>query len=161
MQRMRLFRTRFLPTNGSLLTVVLTFGIAIYSSSAAQLSPLQQRARDLFQQLIEINTTHTYGSTRAAEAMAARLKAAGFAAEDIHVLGARPDKGNLIARLHGTGKSKPILFLAHLDVVEAKPEDWSFEPFKFTEHDGWFYGRGTSDIKNEAADLVANFIRLH
>jgi acetylornithine deacetylase/succinyl-diaminopimelate desuccinylase-like protein len=124
------------------------------------LSPLQQQARDIFRELIEINSTHEHGSTRAAEAMATRLEAAGFAPADVQVLGPQPDKGNLVARFHGTGAGKPILFLAHLDVVEAKREDWSYDPFRFTEEGGWFYGRGTSDIKNEAADLVANLILL-
>jgi acetylornithine deacetylase/succinyl-diaminopimelate desuccinylase-like protein len=128
--------------------------------AAETLTAQQQRAREIFRELIEINSTHAFGTTRAAEAVAARLKAAGFPPADVRVLGPQPPKGNLIARLPGAGPGKPILFLAHLDVVEAKPEDWTLDPFKFTEQDGWFYGRGTSDVKNEAADLVANFIRL-
>jgi len=120
----------------------------------------QQLARDIFHELIEIKTTHDIGTTKAAETMAGRLKAAGFPDADVQVLGPVPEKGNLVARIHGTGKMKPILFIAHLDVVEAKREDWTYDPFKFTEHEGYFYGRGTSDIKCEVADLVENFIRL-
>jgi acetylornithine deacetylase/succinyl-diaminopimelate desuccinylase-like protein len=125
-------------------------------------SPNQQLARDIFRELIEINTTQQFGSTKAAEAVAARLKAAGFSSSDVEVIGARPDRGNLVVRLRGTGQAKPILFIAHLDVVEARKEDWSpeFDPFKFTERDGYFYGRGTSDVKDEAAALIASLIRL-
>ena len=115
--------------------------------------------RDIYQQLIEINTTDSVGScTQAAEAMAARLKAAGF--DDVRVLGPNERKGNLVARWRGTASGrKPLLLLAHLDVVEAKREDWSFDPFKFLEKDGYYYGRGTSDDKAMAAIFVANLIR--
>jgi acetylornithine deacetylase/succinyl-diaminopimelate desuccinylase-like protein len=124
-------------------------------------SPQEQLARDIFRELVEINTTDSSGSTTvAANAMAARLKAAGFTDQDVHVLGPNPRKGNLVARLRGTGKERPVLLLAHLDVVEARREDWSFDPFKFQELDGFFYGRGTNDIKSGAALLVADFIRL-
>jgi acetylornithine deacetylase/succinyl-diaminopimelate desuccinylase-like protein len=116
--------------------------------------------RDIYKQLVEINTTESSGNTTtAAEAMAVRLRAAGFPAADIQVLGADPRKGNLVARYRGSGKEKPILLLAHLDVVEAKREDWSLDPFTFTEKDGYYYGRGTSDDKAMAAIFVANFIR--
>jgi acetylornithine deacetylase/succinyl-diaminopimelate desuccinylase-like protein len=117
-------------------------------------------ARDIFKELIEINTTDSVGdNTKAAEAMAARLRAAGLPADDIKVLAPAPRKGNLVARLRGTGKAKPILLLAHLDVVEARREDWSMDPFTFVEKDGFFYGRGTSDDKAMAAIFVANVIR--
>jgi acetylornithine deacetylase/succinyl-diaminopimelate desuccinylase-like protein len=162
MQQMHLLRTCVRPTLLPFLAASLITPNVLLSLTAAENPPSEEQksARDIFRELIEINSTHAYGSTRAAEAMAARLKAAGFPDSEVQVLGARPEKGNLVARLHGTGTAKPILFLAHLDVVEAKPEDWSVDPFKFTEQDGWFYGRGTSDVKNEDADLVANFIRL-
>ena len=129
---------------------------------SAQSGPNDQRAREIFKELIEINTTDTPAGnvTRAAEAVAARLKAAGFAATDVQVLGPDPRKGNLVARLRGTGIGRPLLLLAHLDVVEAKREDWSFDPFTFLEKDGFFYGRGTSDDKSMAAQFVANLIRL-
>jgi len=131
-------------------------------AAAAQSKPYEQRARDIYKELIEINTTDTpAGSvTKAAEAMAARLKAAGFADADIHLLGPAPAKFNLVARYRGTGAKRPMLLLAHLDVVEAKREDWSFDPFVFREQDGWFYGRGTSDDKAMASQFVANLIRL-
>jgi acetylornithine deacetylase/succinyl-diaminopimelate desuccinylase-like protein len=100
--------------------------------------------------------------TKAADAMAARLKAAGFPAADVQVIGPDPRKGNLVARWRTTagGARRPLLLLAHLDVVDAKREDWSFDPFTFLEKDGFFYGRGTSDDKAMAAQFVANLIRL-
>jgi len=120
----------------------------------------QQLAFDIFKELIEINTVTATGDTyRAAEAMAVRLRAAGFSAEDAQVLSPAPRKGNLVARLRGTGERKPILLLAHLDVVEARREDWSMDPFKLIEQDGYFYGRGTSDDKAMAAAFIANLIR--
>src|SRR6202046_4541738 len=120
-------------------------------------------ARDIFQQLIEINTTDSVGSTTvAAEAMAKRLLAAGFAPGDVKVLGPNDRKGNLVARYRGTGSAglKPILIIAHLDVVEARREDWTTDPFKFVEKDGYFYGRGTQDMKVSDAIVVTAFIRF-
>jgi acetylornithine deacetylase/succinyl-diaminopimelate desuccinylase-like protein len=124
------------------------------------LSGYQNLAHDVFKELIEINTTSTYGSTKAAEAMALRLKSAGFPDSDISVIGPDPQHKNLVVRYHGKDKLKPVLFICHLDVVEALPQDWSFAPFTFLEKDGYYYGRGTTDIKCEDADLIANFIRL-
>src|SRR5262245_28930324 len=130
---------------------------ARHSAQTVGLDAGRQLAREIFQQLIEINTTDSAGDcTAAANAMAERLKAAGFPEEDVKVLGPHRRKGNLVARLRGTGARKPILLLAHLDVVEAKREDWSFDPFKFLEKDGYYYGRGTSDDKAMAAIFVAN-----
>src|SRR5271170_6460329 len=106
--------------------------------------PTRKLARDIFQQLIEINTTDSVGSTTvAADAMAKRLLDAGFPAADVVVLGPNGRKGNLVVRLHGTGSGKPILIIGHLDVVEARREDWTTDPFQFVEKDGYFYGRGT------------------
>ncbi len=120
----------------------------------------QQLARDIYKQLIEIKSGYTTGSTTpAAEAMAARLTAAGFSDSDIYLGGAISKKENLVARYHGSGARKPILLLAHTDVVEAKREDWSMDPFQLTERDGYFYGRGTSDDKAQAAVWIANLIR--
>jgi acetylornithine deacetylase/succinyl-diaminopimelate desuccinylase-like protein len=120
----------------------------------------QELALAIFKELIEINTVTATGDTyRAAEAMALRLRAAGFSAEDAQVLSPAPRKGNLVARLRGTGERKPILLLAHLDVVEARRDDWSMDPFKLLEQDGYLYGRGTSDDKTMAAAFVANLIR--
>jgi acetylornithine deacetylase/succinyl-diaminopimelate desuccinylase-like protein len=119
-------------------------------------------ARDIFRQLIEINTTDSVGSTTvAAEAMAKRLLDAGFPAADVQVLGPNTRKGNLVARLRGTGARKPILIIGHLDVVEARREDWTTDPFKFVEKDGYFYGRGTQDMKVNDAVLITDFIRFH
>jgi acetylornithine deacetylase/succinyl-diaminopimelate desuccinylase-like protein len=129
-------------------------------AAAEPLTANQQLARDIYKELTEIDTTTATGDTkRAAEAIAARLKAAGFPDEDVHVFSPAPRKGNLVARLHGSGKRKPILLLAHLDVVAALREDWSVDPFKLTEQDGYFYARGSSDDKYMAASFVANLIR--
>ena len=128
----------------------------------AQSGPNDRLARDIFKELIEINTTDTPAGnvSRAAEAMAARLTAAGFPAADVQLLGPDPRKRNLVARLRGTGARRPLLLLAHLDVVEARREDWSTDPFTFLEKDGFFYGRGTTDDKSMAAQLVASLLRL-
>jgi acetylornithine deacetylase/succinyl-diaminopimelate desuccinylase-like protein len=121
----------------------------------------KQRARDIFKQLIEINTTDSIGSTTtAAEAMAQRLHNAGFSATEAQVLGPNPRKGNLVARLRGTGARRPILLMGHLDVVEARREEWSVDPFQFLERDGYFYGRGTQDMKSADAIFVASLIRF-
>src|ERR1700693_1003029 len=117
-------------------------------------------ARDIYKQLIEINTTDSVGSTTvAAEAMAKRLRDAGYPVSDIFVAGPIPKKYNLVVRYRGTGVHKPILLLAHTDVVEAKREDWSMDPFQFVEKDGYFYGRGTGDDKAQAAVWIANLLR--
>src|SRR5580704_5334216 len=122
---------------------------------------VRQQSREIFKELIEINTTDSAGNvTTAAEALAMRLRAAGFPEQDVIVAGPNERKKNLVARLHGTGSQKPILFLAHLDVVEARREDWTTDPFQFVEKEGYFYGRGTVDIKDGAAILVTNFIRM-
>ena len=122
----------------------------------AQDPDTRQLARDIFAELIEINTVTATGDTlRAAEAVAQRLRTAGFDEADVQVFSPAPRKGNLLARLRGTGVREPILLMAHLDVVEALPEDWTVEPFTFLERDGYYYGRGTTDDKN----LVAAWIR--
>src|SRR6266849_3284045 len=121
----------------------------------------KQLAHDIFKQLIEINTTDSVGNvTTAAEAMAKRLRDGGFAEGDLKVAGPNERKKNLVARFRGTGKRKPILFIGHLDVVEALRADWTTDPFEFIEKDGYFYGRGTEDMKEGDAILVTNFIRL-
>jgi len=134
-------------------------------AAATRAAPQHQRALvEIYKELVEIDTTEARGDcTKAAQAMAARLRAAGFRAEDAQVLvhPGRATKGNLGARLRGTGAKRPLLLLAHLDVVEALRQDWSegIEPFKLTERDGFFYGRGTSDDKAMAAIFVANLVR--
>ena len=130
-------------------------------AGAQSLDPTNQMARDIFKQLIEINTTDSVGNvTTAAEAMAQRLRTAGFPQNDLHVDGPNERKKNLVVRFRGTGKRKPILFIGHLDVVEALRQDWSTDPFEFLEKEGYFYGRGTEDMKEGDAILVTNFIRL-
>jgi acetylornithine deacetylase/succinyl-diaminopimelate desuccinylase-like protein len=120
-------------------------------------------ARDIFKELIEINTTDSVGNTTlAADAMAKRLLDAGFPKADVEVLGPNDRKGNMVARYRGKpgSKLKPILIIGHTDVVEARREDWSTDPFKFVEKDGYFYGRGTEDMKVADAIAVVDFIRM-
>ena len=124
------------------------------------LAPHQQLAKDIYKELMEINTVTATGDTlKAAEAMAARLKAGGYTDAEVRVLSPGPRKGNLVARLRGTGGRKPILLLAHTDVVEARREDWTTDPFKLVEQDGYFYGRGSGDNKFMAAAFVSAMIR--
>ena len=121
----------------------------------------RQLSHDIFKELIEINTTDSVGNvTAASEAMAKRLRDAGIADSDIQVLGPNDRKKNLVARLHGTGKHKPILLIGHLDVVEARREDWTTDPFQFVEKDGYYYGRGTQDMKCGDAIMVTTLIRM-
>ena len=123
--------------------IALTVAASARLSGAQALNPNQQLARDIYKELVEINTTSDAdpgGTTQAAEAMRKRLVSAGFPESDVQVLSSGPRDGNLVARLHGSGASgrKPILLLAHLDVVPAKREDWSIDPFAFTEKDGYY-----------------------
>ena len=142
-------------------SVIGALAMLMPSVLSAQNAAHEARAKEIFKQLVEINTTHSVGdTTKAAEAMAARFKAAGFADADIRVLGPSAKKGNLIVRYRGTGTKRPMILMAHLDVVEAKREDWSMDPFVLTEKDGYFYGRGTADDKTMAAVFVANLLRL-
>jgi acetylornithine deacetylase/succinyl-diaminopimelate desuccinylase-like protein len=140
---------------GALMTAVCTGG-----SAAQTPSPQQLAFRDIYRALVEVDTTDTGDTLKAAEAMAARLEAAGFPAADIRVISTGPRKGNLVARLRGTGARKPILLLAHTDVVPAG-DGWQHEPFRLTEADGYFHGRGVIDDKAMAAIFVANLIEYH
>jgi acetylornithine deacetylase/succinyl-diaminopimelate desuccinylase-like protein len=148
---------------GRRLCVVL-LGIVLLSPSKGRTqgpTATNPLAREIFKELIEINTTDSVGNvTTAADAMAARLRDSGFADKDVLVAGPNDRKKNLVARIHGTGKRKPLLFISHLDVVEARREDWTTDPFQFVEKDGYFYGRGTEDVKEGDAILVTNFIRM-
>jgi acetylornithine deacetylase/succinyl-diaminopimelate desuccinylase-like protein len=129
-------------------------------AAAAQVDDAHALARDIFRQLIEIKTTESgVGSTPAAEAMAERVLAAGFDPVDVHVIGPNERKKNLVVRLRGTGKRKPVLLIGHLDVVEARREDWTTDPFQFIEKDGYFYGRGTQDMKDGDAIMVTTLLR--
>ena len=133
------------------------------SAQAAELTPEQKQLRSIYQELVETNTTNSAGScTLAAQRMAKRLKSAGYRDAELQILtppGA-PKKGNLVARLKGDGSKKPLMLLAHIDVVEAKPEDWVRNPFKLVEEDGMFYARGSSDDKSMAAVFVDTMMRF-
>ncbi len=147
------------------LGVLLVCLLAVVPLGAQSPTRYQQMGRDVLKELIETDTTHSTGNTTvAAEKMAARLVAAGFPKGDVVVVGGNQKgaekRGNLVARYRGTGARKPLLFIAHLDVVEARREDWSMDPFVLNEKDGYLYGRGTIDIKGGAATLVAAFARL-
>jgi len=122
----------------------------------------ESQARDLLRELVEINTTHSTGSTVvAAEAMARHMRAAGFPAGDVAVVENAPRKGNLIVRLRGRSRTlKPILLLSHIDVVEANPADWTLPPFSFIEREGVFYGRGVADDKDESAIHLTLILRM-
>ncbi len=145
-----------------LLALVIGCTVPLRAQTQRTLSPNDQRARDIFEQLININTTGSSGSTTvASNAMAKRLLDAGFPAPDVQVIGREGSRNfNLVARFRGTGSQRPILLLSHIDVVEAKREDWSVDPFVFLERDGFFYGRGTMDVKDGSAILVATLVRL-
>jgi hypothetical protein len=129
-------------------SICLAALLAITLNAADLDNATKQLSRDIFRQLIEINTTDSVGNTTtAAEAMRKRLLDAGMPKADVVVLGPNDRKGNMVARLRGSGTGKPILIIAHLDVVEAKRSDWTTDPFQFVEKDGYFYGRGTQDMK--------------
>jgi acetylornithine deacetylase/succinyl-diaminopimelate desuccinylase-like protein len=131
-------------------------------AQTATLTAEQQSLHDIYKELIETNTEDSAGVgsvTKAAEQIAARFRAAGFPESDIHLVGPTPDKHAVIVRLHGTGAKKPLLLLAHLDVVMALPSDWTSDPFKLVEKDGYFYGRGSIDDKAMASIFVANMLR--
>src|SRR5262245_10834128 len=130
------------------------------SAEGGKLDAQKQLTRDIYEELVEINTSQSVGDTyKAAQAMAARLKAAGFSDADVQTFQTAPKRGNLVARLHGTGKRKPILLLAHIDVVEALRADWSSDPYEMIEQDGYYYGRGTGDDKFMAASFVSALVR--
>ena len=142
--------------------VPLALCLLLSQPSLAQLDDANRKlARDILQELIEINTTDSVGNvTTAAEAMAKRLRGAGFTDSEIQVLGPNDRKKNLVVRLSGTGSKKPVLLLGHLDVVEAHREDWTSDPFQLIEKDGYFYGRGTEDMKASDAIFVLTLMRL-
>src|SRR5580704_8584922 len=149
-------------SRGNLCLTLLAAIVACSAMGRTQAqSPVNPLAHEIFKQLVEINTTDSVGNvTTAAEAMAARLRDAGFADQDAIVAGPADRKKNLVARIHGNGQRNPVLFIGHLDVVEARREDWTTDPFQFIEKDGYFYGRGTNDMKAGDAILTSNFIRM-
>ena len=140
----------------------VTLAPNVARAQTTTLTPDQQALHEIYKELIETNTEDSAGVgsvTKAAEQIAARFRAAGYPESDIHLLGPTEDKHAVIVRLHGTGAQKPILLLAHLDVVMALPTDWTTDPFKLVEKDGYFYGRGSIDDKAMASIFVANMIR--
>jgi acetylornithine deacetylase/succinyl-diaminopimelate desuccinylase-like protein len=165
-------RRSSLPSPIAALVLAATMGTvclcsAVFAQSTLPTASAEDRAlaREIFKQLIEINTTDTPKGnvTTATAAMQKRFLDAGFPAEDVHLLGPDERKQNLVVRLRaeGTPAEKPVLFLCHMDVVEALPSDWHTNPFQFVEKDSYYYGRGTQDMKNSDAALVATFLRLH
>jgi len=143
------------------LLLLLCAALLVPNSAAQMDESTKQLAHDIFKQLIEINTTDSVGNvTTAAEAMAERFRDAGFPDSDIHILGPNDRKKNVVALLHGSGKHKPVLLIGHLDVVEARREDWTTDPFQFVEKDGYFYGRGTEDMKSGDAIMVTTLVRM-
>ncbi|HTV96764.1 MAG TPA: M20/M25/M40 family metallo-hydrolase [Steroidobacteraceae bacterium] len=152
--------------NAYLQVALLTFACcpAVRGDARAPLPPEADRqlARSVLKELVEIDTTHKFGSTQAAKAIQSRLQSAGFGADELALIAPpdHPTKGSLVVRYRGRRPGRAVLFMGHLDVVEAKPEDWSVAPFKLTEKDGWFYGRGSIDMKDGDAALVESLIRL-
>jgi acetylornithine deacetylase/succinyl-diaminopimelate desuccinylase-like protein len=133
------------------------------SSVTAQRAPASDRAlaREILEELVEVPTTQTDGTVRAAQAIVTRLVAAGFPKEDVQIVVSDENVANVVARFRGRNpKARSILLMAHIDVVPARREDWSVDPWTFLERDGWFYGRGSNDNKAGAAMLIANFITL-
>jgi len=146
----------------SAIWLALVASLALRALAQGVSTPAQHQLREIYKELVEINTTDSAGScTAAAEAMAARLRAGGLAAQDVRVIVPRggPKKGNLVARYRGTGAKRPVMLLGHLDVVEAKREDWQRDPFKLVEENGYFYARGAADDKAMVAVFIANLIR--
>ena len=122
----------------------------------------QRLAHDILEQIVEIRSVHDVGTKGVADALYARFKAAGFTDQEMHLVpeGPWPNQVNLVVRLKGKGMGKPVMWICHMDVVDARAQDWSVPPFKLTEKDGFFYGRGTSDMKDEDAAAAASLIRL-
>jgi acetylornithine deacetylase/succinyl-diaminopimelate desuccinylase-like protein len=144
-------------------SVLTAGGPAAALTPGAQPPPqYKAMARALLEELVAIDSTHAHGSLVAAQAMQRHALAAGFAPADAQVLAPadHPTKGNVIFRLHGKGHGKPVLFIGHLDVVEVDAKAWATDPFKLVERDGYFYGRGTEDMKGEDAVLLTALIRL-
>ena len=135
-------------------------GAAVASTAPARQDPAL--AREILRELIETRSTHDVGTTEVARKVQARLLAAGFAPADAQLLipADQPQSGDVVARLHGRGRGKPVLYLCHLDVVAANPADWSRDPFRLTEDGGWLYGRGTIDMKGQDAAVLTALLQL-
>ncbi len=122
----------------------------------------QKLAHDIFRDLVEVRSVHDVGTRKTADILVKYFKANGFSDDEVHVLPETkyPHQVNVVVRLKGKGKGKPVMWICHMDVVDAKAEDWTMPPFKFIEKDGYFYGRGTSDMKDQDAAAAASLIRL-
>jgi acetylornithine deacetylase/succinyl-diaminopimelate desuccinylase-like protein len=143
-----------------LLASMLTLAVAL-PAQATTLDPNQAQARDIFSHLIAFKTEIGQGQVPVmAKYLADQFRAAGFPESDIHII-PHGETVAMVVRYRGNGTGgKPIALMAHMDVVTAKPEDWQRDPFKLIEENGYFYGRGTEDIKSGVTVLAANFIRL-
>src|SRR5581483_5656988 len=140
--------------------VSFAFVLLAILASAQSLTPEQKLAKDVLKELVEINTTtDTIGTERAAQAVVARLRAAGFSEDDARVMGADAKHSNVFIRLRGRSAEKPIVMIAHLDVVPARREDWSFDPFTLTEDGGYYYARGVRDDKAGDASIIVSMLR--
>jgi acetylornithine deacetylase/succinyl-diaminopimelate desuccinylase-like protein len=140
--------------------VSFAFVLLAIFASAQSLTPEKQLAKDVLKELVEINTTtDTIGTERAAQAVVARMRAGGFSEEDARVMGADAKHSNVFIRLRGRSAEKPIVMIAHLDVVPARREDWSFDPFAFTEDGGYYYARGVRDDKAGDASIIVSMLR--
>jgi acetylornithine deacetylase/succinyl-diaminopimelate desuccinylase-like protein len=152
----------------ALLLLALVCGVSAFAEGAGGQTgtkPPQKYetlGRQILGELIAIDTTVDKGSTAAAKAVAARAIAGGFPQADVTVVTPkeRPDSASVVVRLRGRSSARPVLYINHLDVVPAKREDWSFDPFKLTERDGWLYGRGTIDMKGQDTAVLTSLIRL-
>ena len=136
--------------------------LGVSAEASAPAAPDPSLARDLLRELVETRSTHDVGTTEVARKVQARLLAGGFAPADAQLLipADQPQAGNVVARLHGKGRGKPVLYLCHLDVVAANPADWTRDPFRLTEDGGWLYGRGTIDMKGQDAAVLAALLQL-
>jgi acetylornithine deacetylase/succinyl-diaminopimelate desuccinylase-like protein len=151
--------SRVKSVTGSLLVASALVGA---SAPAAPQASEPALAREILREMIDTRSTHDVGSTDLARKVQARLLAGGFAPADAQLLipADHPRAGNVVARLHGRGKGKAVLYLCHLDVVAANPEDWTRDPFHLTEDNGWLYGRGTIDMKGQDAAVLAALLRM-
>src|SRR6185503_11171555 len=151
-------------------TAALLFGIAIAgatltATAASPLTPasaeVQAQAREIYRTIIGFETVAGKGQVPVmARYLAEKFRSAGFPSQDIHIL-PLGETASLIVRYAGDGTGgKPILLLAHMDVVVAKREDWTRDPFTLVEENGYFFGRGTSDIKGDIALITTTFLRL-
>jgi acetylornithine deacetylase/succinyl-diaminopimelate desuccinylase-like protein len=143
-----------------LVSVLLSLAVGTVHGQTTRPAAEQSLARAIYREFVDINSGYTTGATTPVVDVAVKyLKAAGFTDADMHIAGGKPTKMNLVVRYRGSGALKPLLLVAHTDVVEAKREDWSMDPFQFNEKDGYFYGRGVGDDKAQAAVWIANLIQ--